>query len=122
MKKRTIYYMALLFIVLTLAMVFKPVPVPSDPSECEIAQGKLIDIQEGVSYDVIFKIDGYNSKFYINRGLENGLSLADLEKLVGQEITIKYPQYWTPLDPSKNSIHASQLEHGGEVLYTEIKS
>mgnify|MGYP007079441213 CR=1 FL=1 len=43
------------------------------------------------------------------------------EQLVGNETTIKYPKYWTPLDWNNKTKHLSKLQVGHEVLFNELK-
>ena len=61
-------------------------------------------------------------RFYINRGLENGLELNNLkEKLIGNSIVVKYPKYWTPLDWNDKIKHISKVEFNNEILFNELK-
>ena len=61
-------------------------------------------------------------RFYINRGVEEGLSVRDLsEKLEGEVVTLKYPKYWTPLDWNNRIKHISKLQFNDEVLFNELK-
>ena len=56
------------------------------------------------------------------RGLEAGLVLDDLKaKLIGHEVVIKYPKYWTPLDWNNSIRHLSKLEFKDEVIFDELK-
>ncbi|MEO1216115.1 MAG: hypothetical protein AAFY45_21430 [Bacteroidota bacterium] len=46
--------------------------------------------------------------------------MKELKKeLLGKEISLKYPEHWTPLDPFKQRIHVSILEFEGNKLYDE---
>jgi len=69
----------------------------------------------------IFKLQGLDKTFYINRGLERGLDLKKLrEDLTNKEIVIIYPKYWTPLDPGNSVRHISKIECDGRTVFTEI--
>ena len=82
------------------AATLRPVPiVPA--SECEVVTDTVARIEEGTSFDVIFFLENHAQRFYVNRGLERGLDLESLRHdLTGKTVTLKYPDYWTPLDPT----------------------
>lgn len=61
-------------------------------------------------------------RFYINRGLENGLEINNLkEKLIGNPIVVKYPKYWTPLDWNNSVRHISKVEFNDEIVFNELR-
>ena len=102
-------------------LIFRPVPIVSE-SRALIESGTVKDVYEGGVNDVVIRLEETKRRFYINRGLENGLDLADLRnQLIGQEVTMKYPKYWTPLDWNNSIRHISKLEYNGEVLFNELK-
>lgn len=109
-----------LLLIVTSVLVFRPVPiVPEDQAIVET--GIVSDIYEGGEHDVVFRLENKKRRYYINRGLENGLELADLQELlIGQEITLKYPDYWTPLDWNDRIKHLSKVEIKGEVIFNEL--
>ena len=103
------------------ALVFRPVPIVTE-GECDQVTGVVAHVFEGSSYDVCFRLQDSDKLYYINRGLEQGLVLEELRRdLLGQEITLKYPRYWTPLDPANATRHVSKLEFGERVLFDETK-
>ena len=108
--------------ILTLGFALKPVPIVSE-EKALIEKGVVKYISEGGTNDVLFTLENNNTKFYINRGLENGLDLNLLrEKLIGQEVIFKYPKYWTPLDWDNKTKHLSKVEFGNEIIFNELKS
>ena len=103
-----------------LFLVIRPVPVASE-EECLVQTGVVTEISQGAENDVIFKLKNSDRSFYINRGLENGLILAELhKKLMNKEVVIKYPDYWTPLDPNHTIKHIAKLQLGDEVIFSEV--
>lgn len=103
-------------------LAFSTVPTPDDESECLVIKGVVSNIYEGGVKDAVFSIKGEKRRFYINRGLENGFSLAKLKNdLEGKEVTIRYPDYWALLDADGSIKHITQLEHNGKIIYTEIQ-
>jgi hypothetical protein len=98
--------------------ILRPVPIP-DEKDCLIVKGKVTEINEDGVKDVVFRLAGQDKTFYVNRGLERGLELGKLRtELIGKEITIKYPKYWTPLGNS--SKHISKIETSERTIFTEV--
>jgi len=123
MKKKivkfTLITVGLLFFI-TAALIFRPVPiVPED--RAIVKRGVVSDIYSNQGNDIVFLLEGDQRRFYINRGLENGLELADLKnRLIGNPVVIKYPKYWTPLDWDNRIRHLSKLEYDGEIIFNEL--
>ena len=122
--KNILKYVLTIFglLVLVLAvLIFRPVPTVS-ASEALVARGVVTAIYEGGVHDIAFRLENDDTVYYINRGLEQGLELPQLERqLMGKEITISYPDYWTPLDWNDKIKHISRVEINGEVLFNELK-
>lgn len=103
------------------ALIFRPVPIVSE-DKAVVEKGVVSDIYGNKGYDVIFLFENTKRKFYINRGLENGLELNDLkDSLIGHEIVVKYPRYWTPLDWDNEIRHLSKVEFNGKVIFNELR-
>lgn len=99
---------------------FKPVPIP-DEGDCLIAKGVVAQIQESGTNDISIRLKGNDRIFYINRGLEREIDLKELRAaLIDKEILIKYPSYWTPLDPGDKIRHISKVELSGHTIFTEL--
>jgi len=102
-------------------LFFRPVPIVSE-NEALVAVGVVESIHEGGVKDAVFRLKGQTKSYYINRGLENGLDLESLRtKLIGEEVTIKYPKYGWPFLFENRVIHLSKLQHGDEVVFNELK-
>ncbi|MFT6814735.1 MAG: hypothetical protein ACJAZ3_000628 [Sphingobacteriales bacterium] len=127
MNKRKSILLKVLFITVVsfffvaIFSVFSPVPIV--PEEKAIVETAVVtNIYEGGIKDVVFICENHPRKFYINRGLENGLNLTTLkEQLIGQEVTFKYPKYWTPLDWNDEFKHVSKVELDGVIVFNELK-
>jgi hypothetical protein len=120
MKRRYILIAAGLIFFAFLAFVFRPVPILAE-KDCLTVSGVLISASEGSSYDVVLRLAGDNTHYYINRGLERGLTMEQVRGLLNEPVVLKYPSYWTPLDPGNGSRHISKIESRGEVIFTELK-
>ena len=118
MKKSILLLTGVVAVIALCAMIFRPVPLlPED--ELQVAEGKIERIFEGGTKDIVFKLRDSDKTYYINRGIEQGYSITDLRaNLIGREVTIKYPEYWSLL--SGGSRHLSKLEYRGEVVFSEF--
>lgn len=110
-------------IVLIIAiLIFRPVPIVSEDRTIS-ESGIVTEIYSNKGNDIIFIMENTERKFYINRGLENGLELNNLkEKLIGNSIVVKYPKYWTPLDWNNSIRHISKVEFNDEIVFNELKN
>lgn len=101
-------------------LTLRPVPIPVE-KDCLSLTGIVSEVYEAGTKDVVFKLQGLDKTFYINRGLERGLDLTKLRaELTNKEIVILYPKYWTPLDPANSARHVSKIECDGRTVFTEI--
>ena len=120
MKTKNWIIVAALVLVGVGILVFRPVPIP-DEEDCLTLNGTVREIYEAGVKDVVFKLQGHDKTFYINRGLERGLELKKLRTdLMSKKIKILYPKYWTPLDPFNSVRHISKMEHDGRTIFSEI--
>ena len=101
-------------------LAFRPVPIPSE-KDCLILKGTVSEVYEAGTKDLVVKLKSVDKEFYVNRGLERGLELKTLgTALINKEIVIKYPNYWTPLNPTNSIRHVSKIECEGRIVFTEI--
>jgi len=120
-KKYVYIFLGLSFFIFA-AMIFRPVPIPKDAEDCLVAEGKVVSVYAGGPNDIKFRLEGDKTTYYINRGLEYGLVLEDLQKeLTGNMVKIRYPKYWTPLDPNNSIKHLCILEYNGSEIFNEIE-
>ncbi len=118
--KKILYASTTLMVVLAI-FTFRPVPIVSE-SEALVTIGVVAAIHEGGVKDAVFSLEDNTTRYYINRGLENGLDLASLRsKLIGEEVIIKYPKYGLPFFSENRVIHLSKLQHGDEVIFNELR-
>ena len=112
----------ILIVSIIAVLIFRPVPIVSE-SKAISEIGIVKEIYTNKGNDVIFIMLNTDRKFYINRGLENGLELNNLkEKLIGNSIVMKYPKYWTPLDWNNSIRHISKVEFKNEIIFNELKA
>lgn len=85
------------------------------PEECTVIELTVNEISEGGVKDIVFKNDDTDF-YYINRGLERGLTIEALEaKVLNKKVTLHLANTWMG-----QSNHIAQLQLGDEVLFTEF--
>ncbi|MAP53664.1 hypothetical protein [Altibacter sp.] len=85
------------------------------PDQCIVKNSTIIKISEGTSFDIVFT-DTNNDSYYINRGLERGLSIDDLRsKVLDKNVTLHLPAFG-----GIASEHIAQLEFNDTIIYTEF--
>lgn len=102
-------------------LIFRPVPIVFE-QDALVEQLIIDSIYTNKGFDVIFTVKDSKKRYYNNRGLENGLKIMELQStLPGNEVVMKYPKYWTPLDWNNSVRHISKLEFEGRILFNEFK-
>lgn len=102
-------------------LAIRPINSPTK-TNCSILKGQVIEIYESGVNDVVFKLQGHNEEFYINRGLERGLDLNKLKAdLMTKSIVLTYPNHWTPLDPFNSVRHISEVALDEKLIFSEFK-
>ena len=90
-------------------------------SECEITEGVVWKLQEGVEFDLILRIQNHPEQlYYINRGLENNFKMVEVERdWKNRKSKIWYIERW-PLKLLGNSTwHITRLDINGRTVYDE---
>jgi len=108
----------LLFVILALRPIMNP-----SLEKSELVTGTLVGVtgSNTPGGDVFLKLSEDDRRFYINRGVENGVSPETWKKdFTGKSITLYYARHWTPLDPFGSTKHVTRVEHDEEVLYSEF--
>ena len=87
----------------------------AQPEDCITKEITVHEIVEGSSYDIVFKEDN-GDFYYINRGLEQGLTLDDLHsKVLNKKVTLHLYKFWFG-----TSEHISQLAVDDQIIFTEF--
>lgn len=113
MKKAIIPFLFVLVLSFTSCIINN-----TKPEDCEVIKVTINKISEGSDYDIKFH-DGKGKFYYINRGLEQGLNLEDLNtKVLNKTVTLHLAKV---LAGASTSNHISQLAIDGEILFTEFE-
>lgn len=87
----------------------------AQPEDCVTKEIFVREIKDGGTFDILFK-ENSDDRYYINRGLEQGLTLEELEeKVLNKKVTLHLYKFWFG-----TSGHISQLTVDGDVLFTEF--
>lgn len=105
---------AIVSIAIFIAIKFFLIKDPK-PEECSVKTILVTEIFEGDGYD-IFITDKTGDRYYINRGVEQGLELNSLKKIaLNQKAIIHLPKFAIGV-----SNHIAQLQVADSVIYTEF--
>jgi len=86
-----------------------------NPEDCQLKEMTVSSIYEGGVKDIVFA-DANGEFYYINRGLERGMTLAEMEqKVLNKKVTLHLAN--TVLGTSN---HIAQLAVENEVIFTEF--
>jgi len=99
-------------------MALRPVSA-SNEADCNVVKGTVVKIHEGGENDIVFRLKEDSKIYYINRGLEKGLTFEGLtEKVMDREITIWSAKHWTPLDLKGKVNPICKVSLKEEILYS----
>ncbi|MDX5326912.1 MAG: hypothetical protein LPK80_11710 [Bacteroidota bacterium] len=115
-------FMALLF-VLASALFFniRPIP-PATEDNCVKVTATVIDIHEGRGQaDIVLTLSGDDRAYYINRGMERGLSIQELHhELLNKQTDLYFVRHpsFIPQTPR----HVARLSTRDELVFSEWKT
>jgi hypothetical protein len=125
MKKFFKYALLLLGldVFLFLLLSLKPVPSPLTKAECLEVSGVVTSLSGGGVSDIVITLDTDERQYYINRLLtEENEEFGDWHaRLKGRNVTLYYPNYWTPLDYAGKQRHLSLVEVEGKEFWGELE-
>lgn len=120
MQKKIFIILSIAFVIVCV-LIFRPVPIIYEEDAIE-KTGIVEKIKHTEGDDYVFKLKNNPTKYYINRGTEQGLDYKTFEsQVLNKKIVIKYPKYWTPLDWNNSIRHISKVELQGETLFNEFR-
>jgi hypothetical protein len=82
--------------------------------------GIVTEVYETAFKDLVFKLQGQGTTYYISRAFDQQLTFTELkEKLLYKPVVIQYPERWTPLKDGDAKHYISQVESEGELIYRD---
>jgi hypothetical protein len=103
-------------------MILRPLPAATKDN-CVKYSGLVTSlIADDENGDIVIRLKNDNNYYYINRGIDQGISLSELEnKLTNKPVELLAIKYWTPLAPRSGPKHIARITAEGGVVYNEIK-
>lgn len=117
MKKfRILFLIVPILAVVTVVFLLKGMIIQDpNPEDCELREMTVSKIYEAGVKDIVFANDN-GDFYYINRGLERGLTLAEMEqKVLNKKVTLHLAN--TIMGTSN---HIAQLAVENDVIFTEF--
>ena len=119
-KRSVLWFFGLsitLIILYAVFLIFIIGPVDNSRENSVQIKDVVKNVWEDGAKDAAFALQEHGHGFYINRGLERGLSLNVLrEELLGKEVSLWYARAW-PL----SGRHITRLEYDGRLIHNEWK-
>ena len=115
---------SILFMVfITIAFqTFKPVTNVQPDDVLELT-GKVISIEEASGFDILIQLENDSHQYYINRGLQNGLSISKLQSdILHKKVTLYSIERWTIFTPDKVMGHIAKIMVEDKVIFNKINN
>ncbi|MFT5242158.1 MAG: hypothetical protein ACJA1H_000815 [Glaciecola sp.] len=118
MNRRSLYISLVVTLIFIISLSFHSCVINNpQPEECSIVTAKIVEITEGPSFDIVF-LDYNTDRYYINRGLENGINLDSLNaKVLNKTVTLHLPNLFYG-----TSEYIARLAIDNEIIFTEFSS
>ncbi|WP_299435112.1 hypothetical protein [uncultured Aquimarina sp.] len=113
-----------LFVIFMWIMIqtFKPIRNVQPDEVIEIT-GKVTQIKDGGGFDIAITLENDDHYYYINRGLEQGLTIEELQKeLLNKKVTLYPIHRWTIFTRDKIMGHISKLMIEDRVIFNELNN
>ncbi|MEJ7644113.1 MAG: hypothetical protein WKF87_05940 [Chryseolinea sp.] len=104
-------------LLVTLAVVFRPVPVPSADNTVKTF-GTIEEVYEAGHDGVVLRLRDDDRLFYMHQALQNGFEANALQgKLTGSPAEIYYVKYWSPLERLNKYKYTTKVDIRRPVFY-----
>ena len=118
-------WFVLLFMALLLflgAKACSPVPLVYE-SKCRVKNAVLKDLHKDENGTIFLHLVDDQTTYYITKPRSAAsLELENMNaKLINNSVTIKYPRYWTPLDPFGHQRELSKLETTDSIWFARLR-
>ncbi len=101
---------------------FKPIRNVQPDEVIEIT-GIVTKIEEGAGFDIVISLKNDSHYYYINRGLQYGLSIKQLRnELLNKKVTLYPIKRWTIFTRDGIMGHISKLMIEDQVIFNELKN
>lgn len=99
---------------------FIPLPAPSADNSVAV-KGKITGVSKGEGKgDIVLTIEGDDANYYINHGMDNGLTIETLsEQLLNKTAIVYYVKHWSLLNMNGKTRHIGRIELDNKAIYAE---
>jgi hypothetical protein len=99
-------------------LALRPVPAAT-VDNCSRVDGKVVAVSTPCCRDIEIQLANDTRRYYINRGLDAGVNLAELERVVvGKRVEMHViERTWTPLDPWNRLAPVARITCDGRTVY-----
>jgi hypothetical protein len=105
------------FLMITLGLVFRPLPNPSSENTV-VFTGTIEQVIETGNNNAVFKLKDDDRFYYVEEELGKGLSFRQLQQeLSGKSVQIHYVKHWTPIDPLR-VMYVTKVDLNKMTLYS----
>lgn len=109
-NKKIVITVIFFTLVVTLAVVFRPVPPPSAVNTVK-TYGTIEHVYEAGNDGDVVKLRDDDRVFYMHQGLQNGFEAKALQRnLPGSRAEIYYVKYWSPLEPLNKYKYTTKVD------------
>jgi len=100
---------------------FRPIRNVQSDDVLEI-HGVVTKIEEGSGFDIVITLENDSHYYYINRGLQLGLTIEELQnQLLHKKVTLYSIHRWTIFTRDGNMGHIAKLIIGDHIIFNEIQ-
>lgn len=114
----------LLGLALVVLVVLALTPVPrATPQGCDTVTGRVASVTTPCCLDVHLWLEGDPHRYYINRGVEQGIDVAAWHRrLAGKQVELKViRRSWSPLDRHHEMAPVAEVRDPDGLLFTLIE-
>lgn len=122
-KRSWLLLILIVVVVLILSIISLGPIINPKPENCIKIVGTLEKYKYiNQSRDIQLTIKDNDKNYYLNHVDDEEINLADLDSLIGKEITLYTVNHWTPLDPKGRSKHVARVTNKQEnkIVYSEF--
>lgn len=119
--EKAIISFAILTVIIPAAVFYSILPEPT-LDNCITTSGFVSRVINGSGKrDIVIELQGDEKYYYINRGIERGLSVNSLSRqILNKDIEVMTIKHFSFFDPFGSTKHIAKISTGGVVVYSEM--
>ena len=118
--KKPVILLAIAGLIVFAFLLVQPLP-KATKENCTAHEGAVASVSNGSSGDIVIRLKDDKHFYYINRGVESGLTVSDLHnRLLNKPVQLLTIRSSNPLDIAPISRHIARLKSDDIVIYSEL--